>query len=89
MYLLMRVKSLMSLKVRSNLGPPKKIQNPLRQDDFLKIMLKVNLLMGIRRFSYNFSKIYSKTRVSELATPARSSWVHTSERPKRSLSKSS
>ena len=44
--------------------------------------------MGIRRFSYNFSKIYSKTRVSELATPARSSWVHASERPKRSLSKS-
>ena len=45
--------------------------------------------MGIRRFSYNFSKIYSKTRVSELATPARSSWVHASERPKRSLNKSS
>ena len=29
-------------------------------------MLKVNLPMGIRRFSDNFPKIYAKTRFSEL-----------------------
>ena len=48
--------------------------------------------MGIRRFSYNFRKIYSKTRVSELESAEKSSklgrvnkrqawpsWFHASE----------
>ena len=35
-------------------------------------MLKVNPLISIRRFSSNFPKLYSKTRVSELESPARS-----------------
>ena len=44
--------------------------------------------MGICRFSYNFPKIYSKTRVIELHERA-SQASFTSERAKRSLHKSS
>ena len=43
--------------------------------------------MGIRRFSYNFPKIYSKTRVGALESPAMSGLVHVSEQAKRSLRK--
>ncbi|SVD01165.1 uncharacterized protein METZ01_LOCUS354019 [marine metagenome] len=58
--------------------------------------------MGIRRFSCNFCKIYSKTRVSELESSekssklgrvnkrqARPSWFHAIEQANRSLSKAS
>ena len=63
----------------------------------MKIMLKVNLLMGIRRFSDNFPKIYPKTRVSEFyerASQASSTQIEQTkysqhERSKRSLRKSS
>ena len=73
MYLSMRVKSLMSLKVRSILGPPKKISKSPKVERFSEIMLKVNLPMGIRPFSYKFPKICSKSRISRLESAVKSS----------------
>ena len=97
MYLLIRVKSLMSLKVWSILGPPKKKSKSPKVGRFSENHTKSNfsdrhlLLYDFRypSFFVKFSKTYPKTRVSELATPVRSSWVHASERPKSSLNKSS
>ena len=63
MYLFMRVKSFMGLKVR---GFASDFQNYPVLEAFQKIIQKVNSFMGIRRFSYNFREICSKTRVSEL-----------------------
>ena len=65
----MRVKSLMSLKVWSNLGPPQIVSKFPKVGRFSENHAKSKspyLLMGIRRFSDNFPKIYAKTRFSEL-----------------------
>ena len=62
MYLLIRVKSLMSLKVRSILGPPKKFSKSPEVGRFSKNHVKSKSPSGV---SYNFSKIYAKTRFSE------------------------
>ena len=62
MYLLMRVKSLMSLKVRSILGPPKKISKSPKVGRFSENYAKSKSPSGV---SYNFPKIYAKTRFSE------------------------
>ena len=82
----MGVKSHMSLKVWSILGTPKKISKSPKVGRFLKIMLKVNLLMGICRFSDNFPKIckLSMFRASEASFAS----LAQSSRAKRSLSKS-
>ena len=85
MYLLMRVKSLMSLKVWSNLGLAKKNQNHHMKGCFQKIILKVNLLMGIRHFFTIFliRALESTAKSSKLRRankcPAKTSWVHASE----------
>ena len=73
MYLLMRVKSLMSLKVWSNLGLPKKISKSPHVGWFSVYHAKSRFHTKIRHFLYNFLEIYSKTRVSELESAAKSS----------------
>ena len=62
MYLLIRVKSLMSLKVRSILGPPKKFSKSPQVGPFSENHAKSKSPSGV---SYNFPKIYAKTRFSE------------------------
>ena len=66
MYLSIRVKSLTSLKVRSILRPPKKISKSSKVGRFSENHAKSKSPYGYPSFSYNFPKIYSKTRVNEL-----------------------
>ena len=78
----MRVKSDMGLKVWSNLGLAKKNQN---QTFYQKIIVKVNLLVGIRQFCTIFliRALDSAAKSSKLnranKCPAKTSWVHASE----------
>ena len=80
MYLLMRVKSVMGLKVWSNLGLSKKISKSPYVGLFSENHAKSNFPYGYPFFLYNFPKIYSKTGVSELES-AKSSKPSISSKP--------
>ena len=69
----MRVKSLMSLNVRSNLGLAKKNSKSPYVGLFLVNHAKSNFPYGYLSFLYNFRKIYQKSEVSELESAAKSS----------------
>ena len=75
MYLLIRVKSLMSLKVLSNLGLANKISKSLFSGDFYFFVLKVrNSYGGSSFFSKIFLKIAQKPELaSQGAHPSRAS----------------
>ena len=60
-------------KVRSIFGLAKKISKSPNVELFSLNHSKVNSLIGIRHFLYNFPKIYSKTRVHVLESAAKSS----------------
>ena len=98
MYLLIRVKSLMSLKVRSILGPPKKISKSPKLGRFSENHAKSNLLVVFRTIFLKFTQKRdlasstserAKRRVRKPIVVRTSEASFASERAKRSLRKSS